>query len=1029
MNRNKIIIGSVTVLAVVTMFAVSPWMESRKTGSYKKQNLTSIQQQSADDAQAWLRARYIDQTTGLPITAEKLEQIRKEISKSPRSKNISFMEQGPDNIGGRTRAIQIDRTNNNRLWAGGVSGGLFVSNNRANNWTRVTSYTDAGASPFISSMTQTPNGVLYVATGSNQEFWNGNGVWYSENSGSTWTKIPGTTNCTEIVSSNADNSVWMATTSGLKKWQLGDPSVSSITVTNGSCNTVQISKDGQVLVAAFGSNKTYVSNDGGQNWADKSGSGAGLVATGAPRIEYAISAERVNGNYSIYAARTNSNLSGMNVSHDNGNTWFQFVGASGTPSNLDIYRNQGTYNSILSVDPTDNERLLIGGIDVWQWKQTVNNPPSGGFEKLSQWFVPQFSTIYAHADQHEMKWDNVNRLYIGNDGGVGVSDDYGTNWYPANRGYNVTQFYGIAFDRDGSVMGGTQDNGTLYNNHTLSTYQEFREVNGGDGFECEISFFNPRVMFSSIYYNSISRSGDAGSTWSSFVPTLPGTYDPAGNEGNFHPFHTEFVMAEYYDLNSQDSVVFIPTKNYAVGDLVKVPSMATGDTMSFTTTSALYFDDTLNYDPSLTVNDVSVVNALNNQTVYLGNYTWSPFLSASGTNPPTIGDSLLVNFPTGTDTVVVASLGTYEHFYALNPSTGESYSLGNDTVAFNISWDTLVVQDPYQSWFLMYVNANGGELWGTRNALRLAAPNPNWVIVAKGIGGGLNNSVDIEFSRDLNTCYVSAGSGIWRIDNLGDIYTSDPNFETKAGYHGTGLNTVPTATVRTKITNTNYEGIALNPNNSNDLVCFAGFGGSNRRSLNAGTSATPTFTTLPAIPGSPACYDGIIDRDDSEILVVGTSEGVWVTEDGGGLWENASAGFEGTPVYEVRQSWRTWDEGNARPGEIYIGTFGRGIWSTAAYLGIGDNSSSNGSSFKTKLKTYPNPTTDNTTLSFNLKESSNVTIQVYNITGRLVKTITEKNVSAGSQLLTIESNDLPNGTYIVKLNAGKQNDTVKFIKM
>lgn len=1029
MNRNKIIIGSVTVLAVVTMFAVSPWMESRKTGSYKKQNLTSIQQQSADDAQAWLRARYIDQETGLPITSEKLEQIRKEIAKSPRSKNIAFIEQGPDNIGGRTRAIQIDGTNNNRLWAGGVSGGLFVSENRGNNWTRVTSYIDAGASPFISSMTQTPNGVLYVATGSNQEFWNGNGVWYSENFGSTWTKIPGTTNCTEIVSSEADEYVWMATSSGLKKWQLGDASVTSITVTTGSCNTVQMSKDGQVLVAAFGSNKTFVSNDGGQNWADKSGSGAGVVPTGAPRIEYAISAERVNGNYSIYAARTNSNLSGMNVSHDNGNTWFQFVGASGTPSNLDIYRNQGTYNSILSVDPTDNERLLIGGIDVWQWKQTVNNPPSGGFEKLSQWFVPQFSPIYAHADQHEMKWDNVDRLYIGNDGGVGVSDDYGTNWYPSNRGYNVTQFYGIAFDRDGSVMGGTQDNGTLYNNHTLSTFQEFREVNGGDGFECEISFFNPRVMFSSVYYNTISRSGDAGSTWSSFVPTLPGTYDPAGTEGNFHPFHTEFVMAEYYDLNSKDSVVFIPTRNYAVGDLVKVPSMATGDTMSFTATTALYFDDTLNYDPTLTVNDVSVINALNNQTVYLGNYTWTPFLSASGSNPPTIGDSLLVNFPTGADTVVVGSLGTYEHFYALNPSTGESYSLGNDTVAFNISWDTLVVQDPYQSWFLMYVNANGGELWGTRNALRLAAADENWVIVAKGIGGGLFSSVDIEFSRDLNKCYVSAGSGVWRIDNLGDIYTSDPNFETKAGYHGTGLNTVPTATVRTKITNTNYEGIALNPNNSNDLVCFAGFGGSNKRSLNAGSSATPNFTTLPAIPGAPACYDGIIDRDDSEILVVGTSEGVWVTEDGGGLWENASTGFEGTPVYEVRQSWRTWDEGNARPGEIYIGTFGRGIWSTTAYLGIGDNSSNNGSDFKTKLKTYPNPTTDNTTLSFNLKENSNVTVQVYSITGRLVKTITEKNVSAGSQLLTIDSNELPNGTYIVKLIAGKQNDTVKFIKM
>ena len=1027
--KRKIILGSASAIAIAVIYAVSPWNGSEKNGEYTKRDLPSLQAKSSDDAAEWMKARYIDQSTGLPITAEKLNAIRKDVAKQPRSKNISFLEQGPDNIGGRTRAIQVDRTNNNRLWAGGVSGGLFVSNNRANLWTRVTSYLEAGASPFISSMTQTPNGVLYVATGSNQEYWNGNGVWYSTDFGNTWAVVPGTSNCTEIVSSNADNYVWMATTTGLKKWQPGDASLTSVTVTAGACNTVQISKNGLVVVGAFGSNKTYVSNDGGQNWSDKSGSGSTVVATGAPRIEYAISHEPVNGNYSIYAVRTNSNLSGMNVSHDNGNTWTQFVGASGTPSNLDIYRNQGTYNSIVSVLPDNNEKILIGGIDIWQWKQTVNNPPSGGFEKLTEWFLPPFSPKYAHADNHEMEWDALDRLYIGNDGGVGVTDDFGSNWYPANRGYNVTQFYGIAFDRDGSVMGGTQDNGTLYNDHTLSTFQEFREVNGGDGFECEISFFNPRVMFSSVYYNSISRSGDKGSTWSSFVPTFPNTYDPAGTDGSsFHPFHTEFVLAEYYDLNSEDSVVYIPTKNFAAGSIVMVPSMSTGDSMKYVTPDALYFDDTLLYDPSLTANDISVVNTLNNQTVYLGNFSWSPFPSASGTNPPTIGDSLFVDFQTGTDTVVVGSLGTYQHFYGQNAATGELYSMGNDTVAYNVAWDTLVIQDPFQSWFLMYVNANGGELWGTRNALRLSASNPNWVIVAKGIGGGLNNNVDIEFSRDLNKCYVSAGNGIWRIDNLGDIYTSNPNFNTLAGYSGTGLTTVPTGTNRVQITTTDYEGIALNPNNSSDLVVFAGFGGTNKRSLNA-ASGTPSFTNIPSIPGGVACYDGIIDRDNADILVVGTSEGVFVTENGGGLWENASTGFDGTPVYEVRQSWRTWDEGNARPGEIYIGTFGRGIWSTAAYLGIGDNNTNSNGSFKAKLKTYPNPTNDYTTVSFNLKETTNVTLYVYNFSGRLVKTINEKNVEAGSQNITIDASDLTTGTYIVKLVAGKQNDTVKFVKM
>lgn len=1030
MKRNRIIIGSAGLVALTAVFAVSPW-SFNGSGSYVKKDLPSLESKSADDAKKWLEARYIDQETGLPITPQKLEWIRSQVRKSPVSKNISFMEQGPDNIGGRTRAIQVNRTDINQVWAGGVSGGLFVTNNRGNQWSRVDSYINAGASPFISSMTQTIDGTLYVATGSNEEAWNGNGVWYSQDEGATWASIPGTSSATEVESSNVDSYVWIATNSGLKKWKVGDAALTSVSVTTGGCTALKVSKDGQVIVGAFGSsNKTFVSADGGNSWTDKSGASASnLVPQGAPRIEYAISSSRVGGKYSIYAIRTNSNLQGMNVSHNDGATWNQFVGSSGTPSNLDIYRNQGTYNSIVSVVPNNNEKILIGGIDVWQWEQTVNNPPAGGFEKLTEWFLPPYSPKYAHADNHEMKWDSQNRLYIGNDGGVGITNDYGQTWYPANRGYNVTQFYGIAFDRDGSVMGGAQDNGTLYNDHTQSTFQEFREVNGGDGFECEISFYNPKVMFSSVYYNSISRSGDKGVTWSSFVPLFPAGYDPAGTDGSsFHPFHTEFVLAEYYDTNSEDSVTFVATKDYAAGSTIMVPSMATGDSMAYTTPTALYFDDTLYYNPSLTSSDVSVVNAVNGQTVLLGNYTWTPFVTASGNNPPIIGDSIMVDFPSGADTVVVESLGTYDHYYGENSATGEIFSMGSDTVAYNVAWDTLRVQDPYQSWFVMYVNANGGELWGTRNSTRLAATSQNWVIIAKGIGGGLYNSVDMEFSKDLNHLYVSAGNGVWRIDGLGSVYTSDPNFYLEAGYSGAGYTTPPGSTTATKITTTSYEGIAVNPNNSNDLVCFAGFSGTNRRTLNA-TAVAPTFTSLPAIPGGVACYDGIIDRDDSDILVVGTSEGVFVTENGGGTWENASAGFEGTPVYEVRQSWRSWNEGNYRPGEIYIGTFGRGIWSSAAYLGIGDADGNGVQEFKTKLKTYPNPTTDNTTLTFNLEETSNVTVMVYNISGTLVKTITDKNVAAGAQTLTIDGSELPRGTYIVKFVAGKQSDTVKFIKM
>ena len=98
-------------------------------------------------------------------------------------------------------------------------------------------------------------------------------------------------------------------------------------------------------------------------------------------------------------------------------------------------------------------------------------------------------------------------------------------------------------------------------------------------------------------------------------------------------------------------------------------------------------------------------------------------------------------------------------------------------------------------------------------------------------------------------------------------------------------------------------------------------------------------------------------------------------------------------------------------------------------LGIGDNNSSSGENFKTKMKTYPNPTNNSTTLSFNLAKSGSVTAQVYSITGRLIKTVVDQNRPAGENTLFIDGDDIPNGTYIIKFVSGKQVESVKFIKM
>jgi hypothetical protein len=84
-----------------------------------------------------------------------------------RELNMSWWEMGPDNIGGRTRAILA--LTDNVIFAGSVTGGLYKSTNGGNNWTRVESLDTFGRVMSISSIDATEDGAIYVATGSQFE--------------------------------------------------------------------------------------------------------------------------------------------------------------------------------------------------------------------------------------------------------------------------------------------------------------------------------------------------------------------------------------------------------------------------------------------------------------------------------------------------------------------------------------------------------------------------------------------------------------------------------------------------------------------------------------------------------------------------------------------------------------------------------------------------------------------------------------------------------------------------------------------
>lgn len=1038
MNKKLLLLGSVALVAVSTTVVLE---FSDSEGVYSKRNLQNDQKhgiEGANDIYYRLKGDF---------TKEDWLRAMNEAKMAPQDRTtIEWLDQGPDNVGGRTRAILVDNQNVHHVYAGSVSGGLFESFNRGNEWFPVTSFNE---NLGVSSMCQTSDGVLYVATGHQQEQTggsqnaydsghNGDGVFKKETDGS-FTQLPGSSSFSyinEIVCDTVHNKVWIATNSGLKVYDPGSNSISGVSagLTTGACNALAISTDGQVIVANMSGGKTNVSTDYGVSFTDRSGTAAGKIEAGAGRVEYAISYERgSSGNYHVYASCANTHLVGIWRSTDNGITWTEIApagnGGPGTfsPFSHSTTSGQGTYDNIISVQRGNPDRILVGGIDIYSWSST------GNWNQMTQWFYPIQNPQYAHADQHEMVWDEMGRLYIGNDGGVGYSDDGGQTFVPANRGYNVTQFYAIGYSAHGDVIGGAQDNGVQANYHNNATWRSHDEVGGGDGFSSTISFMNRDVLFTSVYNGGIRRSSDRGENSASFIPT-EWTCDAGNSEAGCGQFFTNFKMWENpNDLNSTDSITFIPQQSYSTGEIMEVPSHTSTRIINAPAPFQIVYDDTLVFNPSLTILDTIIITPAPALTEY--NLAIIPHVLSYGTPPISAGDSIY--FTDLDTTVAVGSYDTINHYFGTNPlKPGKVYDMGNDAEVYGISWDTVKVQDPYQSWFAIGLGGgsgtmdNPGGVWMTRNAVRLSANSSEWFKVADGI----TQVSTMEFSRDGNNLFIGTWDGkLYRLSGFGQVYSpkktngsgflADTLIDWDKGHYATTLTQI--GTFGAPVT-----GIGVEGNVDHVIITLGNFTGAAKvqETTNA-TGGSPSWSNIMSnLPNMPY-YSCVIDREDPNVMLVGGEFGVYLTENGGTSWSNCSGIFGSVPVYDMGQNWRQYNEGCIKPGQIYIGTHGRGIWSTDAYLTLpGDQDNLAPTKFIPNINVYPNPLNEVGNLQFDLENNSDVYVQIFNLNGQLVQEITESNMAAGNQVITFDTNELPRGTYIVRLSAGEMVETTKFIK-
>ncbi len=532
----------------------------------KKQTVTNKEQagiESKADAGANAMIEYFNKIMADPATGQidlnayynAMAQAKTAISsRAINSAPLQWQFAGPDNIGGRTRAILFDSKNPGRVFAAGVSGGLWISSDTGQTWTEWWG-SDQLVNMNIVSLCQDVAGNVYFGTGEglydNYGIFGGgfpgDGMWKSPDTGKIqfiqFTQLANTEptqknepslNWSEVnriaANPHSPDSIIAAIKGGIRVSGDGGQTWAAPTgvLSGGFQGTdVKYSSDGKMVFAAVGGS-LYYSTNGGRTFTDISGKDGFPSSAGIIRIELAVSPQTPDYAYAALVRSSDESIASVAQTTNGGRSWTVIgtgTGYSGDPystNGFDPTGDQGGYDLALTVSPIDSNTIFLGGITLWRWTL------SSGWLQISNYGIEEYNT-QLHSDIHALVFDptsNGNRLVIGCDGGVNQTlDPYNANangvlYSTLNRNYNVTQFYSMSADSQGHLLGGTQDNGNEFINFLGNTIQSGNIVVGGDGGCTQIALSNNQAFFSQIALGALLRSSNGGNTFDGYADSI-----------------------------------------------------------------------------------------------------------------------------------------------------------------------------------------------------------------------------------------------------------------------------------------------------------------------------------------------------------------------------------------------------------------------------------------------------------------------------------------------------------------------------
>lgn len=415
--------------------------------------------------------------------------IRPDQSRQNESNLVNVKELGPDFVAGRIRAFLVDHGNPDRYIAGGISGGLWESLDRGSSWTNMTPDNEH---LNVTSITQSPfdHNVFYFTTGEptgNSADISGAGIFKSIDGGLTFEQLPSSDisaffSTWRIRHSVTDsNTFYVASTFGLFASRDGGEFFDLLEA--GECNDIEILSDGQ-MYASFNGEGVYYSPDG----SDDSFINKSPDFPEHGRCEIATSKNNPNIIVAALEDSGNGRVGHIYYSEDQGENWVEIP----NPTDQSFNSSFAWYCNSLYIHPSDPDYLIYGASDLaytsnrGQTWNSINN---------------------VHADVHVVMPSptDEDEILICSDGGVDVVRKNNTTPTNLNNGINITQFYTGVITANGSLIAGTQDNGTWYYDKNT---EEFSSILGGDGSHCDAHPVDSNEIYASWQNSNMYRITD-----------------------------------------------------------------------------------------------------------------------------------------------------------------------------------------------------------------------------------------------------------------------------------------------------------------------------------------------------------------------------------------------------------------------------------------------------------------------------------------------------------------------------------------